>query len=67
MSLVPEIAVRRELAAGDLIRLRLADSGVRLPVWEITLIRHRRRPTNVNPAAEALKESLLRLLPGLTR
>jgi len=32
ISLVPGIAVRRELAAGDLIRLRLADSAVRLPI-----------------------------------
>ena len=63
VSLVPEIAVRRELAAGDLIRLRLADSAVRLPTWEITLIRHRRRSSN--PAADALAETLRKVLPGV--
>ena len=45
ISLVPEIAVRRELAAGELVALPLADgAGLRLPDWEITLIRLRRRP-----------------------
>ena len=65
VSLVPEVAVRRELAAGDLIKLRLADSAVRLPMWEITLVRHR-RPSS-NPAAEALVETVRKVLPGLAR
>jgi DNA-binding transcriptional LysR family regulator len=66
-SLVPEIAVRRELAAGDLVTLAPVESGrpVRLPAWEITLIRPKRRAPN--PAAEALAETLKRVLPGLTR
>jgi len=63
ISLVPEIAVRRELTAGELIRLRLADSAVRLPRWEIALIRHRRR--SVNPAAEGLTETVRKVLAGL--
>lgn len=63
ISLVPEIAVRRELAAGDLIRLRLADSGGQLPLWEITLIRYRR--ATPNPAAEALAVTLKQLLTDL--
>jgi len=64
VSLVPEIAVRRELAAGELVSLQLADPTMRLPVWEINLIRHRRRPPN--PAADALAEMLIRILPTLT-
>jgi DNA-binding transcriptional LysR family regulator len=64
VSLVPEIAVRRELAAGDLVVLSLADPAPRLPDWEITLIRPRRRPANA--AADALAETLVRVLPGLT-
>lgn len=64
VSLVPEIAVRRELAAGELVSLQLADPAIRLPVWEINLIRHRRRPPN--PAADALAETLIRVLPTLT-
>jgi DNA-binding transcriptional LysR family regulator len=64
VSLVPEIAVRRELATGELVSLQLADPTIRLPVWEINLIRHRRRPPN--PAADALAETLMRVLPTLT-
>jgi len=65
VSLVPEIAVRRELAAGELVALGLAlRAKARLPYWEITLIRHKRRPPNA--AAEALAETLVRVLPGLT-
>lgn len=64
VSLVPEVAVRRELAAGDLVKLTLVE-GERLPAWEITLLRHKRRA--VNPAAEALAETLIRELPALTR
>lgn len=65
ISLVPEIAVKRELASGDLVRLKLADAAVRLPAWEIALIRLRRRAPN--PAADALVETLKRGLPTLTR
>jgi len=65
VSLVPEIAVRHELAAGELVALGLAlRAKARLPDWEITLIRHKRRPPNA--AAEALAETLVRVLPGLT-
>jgi DNA-binding transcriptional LysR family regulator len=65
VSLVPAIAVQRELAAGDLVALPVSDAGqpVRLPEWEITLIRHKRRPPNA--AADALAETLRRLLPTL--
>ena len=63
ISLVPEIAVRRELAAGELVALRPLDQA-RLPDWEITLIRHKRRPPNA--AAGALAETLAGVLPGLT-
>ena len=65
VSLVPELAVRRELAAGDLAVIKLADAKLRLPRWEITLIRHKRRAPH--PAAEALAETLRRVLPELTR
>ena len=65
VSLVPEIAVRRELASGDLVALELADPSVRLPQWEINLIRHKRRPPN--PAADTLAETLIRVLPALTK
>ena len=63
VSLVPEIAVRRELAAGELVALALKGE-TRLPDWEITLIRHKRRPPNA--AADALAETLVKVLPGLT-
>jgi DNA-binding transcriptional LysR family regulator len=65
LSLLPEIAARRELAAGELVALPLLEGGqpVRLPAWEITLIRPRRRAPN--PAAEALAETLRRVLPEL--
>jgi DNA-binding transcriptional LysR family regulator len=65
VSLVPEIAARREMAAGDLVPLPLADSRQRLPAWEINLIRPKRRAAN--PAAGALADTLARLLPGLVR
>jgi DNA-binding transcriptional LysR family regulator len=65
VSLVPEIAVQQELAAGQLVRLRLAES-VRVPAWEITLIRHSRLTTH-NPAARALGASLTPVLARLTR
>jgi len=63
ISLVPEIAVRRELAAGDLVKLRLAAANERLPDWEINLLRLQRSAPN--PAAEALTETLTASLPGL--
>ena len=63
VSLVPEIAVRRELAAGELAALSLRGK-TRLPDWEINLIRHKRRPPNA--AADALAETLAKVLPGLT-
>ena len=65
VSLVPEIAVRRELASGELATLELADPKIRLPAWEINLIRRKRRLPN--PAAEALAEALKKVLPTLTR
>lgn len=61
VSLVPEIAVRRELATGELVQLELV--GEHLPDWEINLLRLQR--AQVNPAAEALTESLIASLPGL--
>ncbi len=65
VSLVPLIAVRRELAAGDLAALTLAEPNVRLPEWEISLIRPRRRAQNA--AADALAETLIKVLGELTR
>jgi DNA-binding transcriptional LysR family regulator len=65
VSLAPEIAVRRELASGELVALELADTKLRLPMWEINLIRHKRRAPN--PAAEALVETLKKVLPTLTK
>jgi DNA-binding transcriptional LysR family regulator len=67
VSLVPEIAIRRELAAGELVALPLktGEPVGRLPEWEITLIRHRRPAPNA--AVEALAETLRRVLPALTR
>jgi len=64
ISLVPEIAVRRELAAGDLIRLRIADSIGPLPMWEVTLIRQTR--ATIDPATEALVETVKAMLLNLT-
>jgi DNA-binding transcriptional LysR family regulator len=65
VSLVPLIAVRRELAAGDLVRLELAEPAARLPEWEISLIRPQRGPKNA--AAEALAETVVKVLGELTR
>ena len=65
VSLLPEIAVRRELASGELVTLQLADPKMRLPAWEINLIRRKRRLPN--PAADALAETLKRVLPTLTK
>jgi DNA-binding transcriptional LysR family regulator len=65
ISLAPEVAVRRELASGELAALALDASAPRLPPWEISLIRHRRPRSS--PALEALAQTLIRLLPELTR
>lgn len=65
VSLVPHIAVQRELAAGDLAALTLAEPGARLPEWEISLIRPRRRAQNA--AADGLAATLIKVLSGLTR
>jgi DNA-binding transcriptional LysR family regulator len=69
VSLVPEIAVRRELAAGELVALAVSEDGqpLALPEWEITLIRPRRERRPPNPAAEALAAALKEVLPGLTQ
>ena len=66
VSLLPEIAVRRELASGELVTLQLADPKMRLPAWEINLIRRSKRRLP-NPAADALAETLKRVLPTLTK
>jgi DNA-binding transcriptional LysR family regulator len=63
ISLVPEIAVRRELASGDLVRLKLADSTMRLPMWEVTLICYSR--VVPSPAAKSLTATLKEMLKGL--
>lgn len=65
VSLLPEVSVRRELASGELVALKLAAPAPRLPAWEITLLRHKRRAPN--PAVEALAQTLMRELPELTR
>ena len=67
ISLLPEIAVRRELAAGELVTLALKAAGPlrRLPPWEITLIRRKRQPHNA--AVDALAETLREKLPGLVK
>jgi DNA-binding transcriptional LysR family regulator len=63
VSLLPEIAVRRELEAGDLVKLELVEASPRVPAWEINLLRHRFHAPN--PAAEALTQTLKRVLPDL--
>ena len=60
VSLVPQIAVRRELEAGDLVQLQWIDKMARLPKWEVALIRYQRRP--VNPAAASLLATLSKAL-----
>jgi DNA-binding transcriptional LysR family regulator len=64
LSLVPEIAVRRELAAGDLVRVTLADTGEHLPDWEINLLRLKR--ATPNSAAKALMQALIENLTQQT-
>ncbi len=67
ISLLPEIAVRRELASGELVALAMKAGGPlrRLPPWEISLIRRKRQPPNA--AAAALAETLKEKLPGLVK
>jgi DNA-binding transcriptional LysR family regulator len=62
LSLLPEIAARRELAAGELVALALEGSVPRLPAWEISLVR--RRGGAARPAAEALAATLSAVLPA---
>ncbi len=63
ISLLPALAARRELNAGELSALRLDADVPRPPAWEITLLRRRNRP--VSPAAAALAEVLVARLPAL--
>ena len=63
ISLLPALAARRELNAGELSALRLGVDVPRPPAWEITLLRRRNRP--VSPAAAALAEVLVARLPAL--
>lgn len=65
ISLVPEISVRRELAAGELARLRLAGGAGALPNWEIALLR--RKGAAPNPAADALADAVVASLPQRVR
>jgi DNA-binding transcriptional LysR family regulator len=65
VSLLPQIAVRRELESGDLVRLELDEAAPRLPAWEINLLRHRFHAPNA--AADHLAETMQRVLPDLAR
>jgi DNA-binding transcriptional LysR family regulator len=60
MSLVPEIAVRRELRSGELTCLKLADAAVHLPRWEIALIRHKSRQASI--AVKSLSATVMQVL-----
>lgn len=62
LSLLPEIAARREVAAGELVPIALAADVPRRPAWEISLIRRRGAPAM--PAVLALAASLARDLPA---
>lgn len=62
LSLLPEVAVRREIAAGELVALAVEDDVPRLPAWEINLVR--RRGGAARPAAEALAATLIAVLPA---
>ncbi len=62
VSIVPEVAVRLEIGEGRLVSLTLADT--KLPEWHIALSRRAHRASN--PAADALAETLMRVLPALT-
>ncbi|MGA2112205.1 MAG: LysR family transcriptional regulator [Anaerolineales bacterium] len=63
VSIVPAIAVRREIEAGELVRLRLEEEA--MPDWQIALVRKRRRA--VNASAEKLVATLAEVLPELLR
>jgi DNA-binding transcriptional LysR family regulator len=59
---LPEIAARREIAAGELVRLATDASVPRLPIWEINLVR--RRGAGPHPRVEALSQTLGAVLPA---
>jgi DNA-binding transcriptional LysR family regulator len=61
VSVVPEVAVREELADQRLMSLTLVDAT--LPGWRIALSRRAHRAKN--PAADALAEVLVKILPEL--
>jgi len=63
VSIVPEVAVKLEVGSSRLVALTLADA--KMPDWHIALSRRAHRA--VNPAADALCEVLMSVLPGLTR
>ena len=70
VSIVPEVAVRREIGGSRLevggwrlVALTLADA--KLPDWHIALSRRAHRAAN--PAADALASVLVEVLPGLTK
>ena len=62
VSIVPEVAVRLEIGGERLAALTLVDT--KLPDWQIALSRRAHRAAN--PAADALAEILVRMLPELT-
>lgn len=61
VSVVPEVAVREEIGDQKLVSLTLTDTT--LPDWHIALSRREHRVKN--PAADALAEVLVKLLPKL--
>ncbi|MGD0575926.1 MAG: LysR family transcriptional regulator [Anaerolineales bacterium] len=63
VSLVPAIAIRREIEAGELVRLNLEDAA--MPDWQIALVRKKRR--SGSPSAEKLAATLAQVLPELLR
>lgn len=62
VSLLPALAVQRELAAGELVALTLTEA-TSMPHWDITLIRLKKHLPN--PVAEALTQTLRERLPKL--
>jgi DNA-binding transcriptional LysR family regulator len=62
ISLVPQIAVQRELKSGELVQLKLADRSTRLPLWEIALIRHKYRQPTL--AGFSLSSTVMQTLNG---
>jgi len=63
VSIVPEVAVREEMKDKRLASLTLSDA--QLPDWHIALSRRAHRAAN--PAADALANVLVGVLPSLTR